>query len=60
MGKRQIFALEPEGEATRVTWAMEGEDNLISRTAGLFIDMDKMVGTDFEAGLEKLKSVVEG
>ena len=55
-----IFTLEPEGAATRVTWAMEGEANLISRTAGLFIDMDKMVGTDFEAGLEKLKSVVEG
>lgn len=39
---------------------MEGEANLFSRTASIFIDMDKMVGTDFEAGLAKLKLVVEG
>jgi hypothetical protein len=55
-----IFTFEPEGEATRVTWVMEGEANLFSRTASIFIDMDKMVGTDFEAGLAKLKLVVEG
>lgn len=55
-----IFTLVPEEDATRVTWAMEGEANLLSKTVSIFIDMDKMVGSDFEAGLAKLKAVAEG
>ncbi|MEQ8268058.1 MAG: SRPBCC family protein [Parvibaculum sp.] len=54
-----VFTMEPEGEATLVTWTMEGEANIFSKVAGIFIDMDKMVGTDFEAGLAKLKSRAE-
>ena len=55
-----IFTLEPEGEATRVTWALEGEANLVAKTMGVFMNMDKMVGSQFEEGLAKLKSAVEG
>lgn len=51
-----IITLAPDGDATRVTWAMEGKANLVARVLHLFVDMDKMVGSDFEAGLVKLKS----
>lgn len=54
-----IFTMEPEGGATLVTWTMEGEANIFSKVAGIFIDMDKMVGSDFEAGLAKLKAAAE-
>jgi len=54
-----IFLLTPEGDATRVSWAMEGEANTLSKLLQLFVDIDEMVGSDFQAGLEKLKSEVE-
>jgi len=55
-----VFTLEPQGEATRVTWAMEGPAPYISKLMGVFFDMDKMVGGDFEAGLANLRAVSEG
>jgi hypothetical protein len=54
-----IFTLTPEGDATRISWAMEGEANILARMIHIFVDIDKMVGSDFQAGLEKLKSEVE-
>jgi hypothetical protein len=53
------FTLEPRGQNTAVTWAMYGPLTLMSRVMGLFINMDKMIGTDFEAGLKTLKSIAE-
>lgn len=57
---RVQFRLEPAGPATRVTWAMSGTGNLMSKCMGLFIDCDKMVGSQFDKGLAKLKSIAEG
>lgn len=54
-----IFTFVPEGDATRVTWAMEGKSGLIARVFHLFFDMDKMVGADFETGLAGLKAEAE-
>lgn len=54
------FTLEPATAGIRVTWAMQGRSPLISKLMGLVIDMDRMVGKDFETGLEKLKAVVRG
>lgn len=54
-----IFTFVPEGDATRVTWAMEGKSGLIARLFHLFFDMDKMVGADFETGLAALKAEAE-
>jgi len=54
-----IFTLVPQEGGTLVTWAMEGEANLMAKLVQLFMDMDKMIGTDFEAGLAKLKSQAE-
>jgi uncharacterized protein YndB with AHSA1/START domain len=54
-----FFTMTPEAGATRLTWAMEGPSNLMFKFMGIFIDMDAMIGTDFEAGLAKMKSNLE-
>ena len=54
-----LFTLEPQGDATRVTWAMDGPSPLITKIMGLFFNMDEMIGGDFAKGLEKLKTVAE-
>jgi hypothetical protein len=54
------FTFEPQDDGTLVTWKMWGENNFIAKAVHLFMDMDKMVGGDFEKGLANLKSVVEG
>ena len=54
------FTFIPDGAQTRVRWAMAGKNNLICRVMGLFMDMDKMVGKEFEKGLAAMKTVVAG
>jgi len=54
-----IFALAPSGDSTTVTWTMTGPNTYLSKVMSVFVSMDKMVGPDFEAGLAKLKTVVE-
>jgi hypothetical protein len=53
------FTLRPQQEETVVRWAMHGQQPFVGKLAGLFMDMDRMVGRDFEAGLAALKSVAE-
>jgi uncharacterized protein YndB with AHSA1/START domain len=53
------FTFKPEGNQTSVTWSMSGDKNFISKAFCLFMNMDKMVGGDFEKGLAGLKSVVQ-
>ena len=38
---------------------MTGRNNFMSKAFCLFMNMDKMVGGDFEKGLANMKSVVE-
>jgi effector-binding domain-containing protein len=54
-----FFALQPEGEATRVMWGFDTsfEGSIIGRYFGLA--MDSMVGADFERGLASLKEIAE-
>ena len=44
---------------TEVTWLMRGPSPFVSKLMGVFVDMDKMIGKDFEAGLANLKTAVE-
>jgi Polyketide cyclase / dehydrase and lipid transport len=44
---------------TAVTWSMSGQNNFIARAICLFVNMDKMVGGQFEQGLAQMKTVVE-
>jgi hypothetical protein len=53
------FTFKPEGNQTAVTWSMSGQNNFIAKAVHLFMDMDKLVGKDFEAGLADLKTVTE-
>lgn len=53
------FTFKPEGNQTTVTWSMVGDKNFMSKAVCLFMNMDKMVGGDFEKGLASLKSVVQ-
>jgi hypothetical protein len=56
---RTEFTFKPEGEQTSVTWSMTGDKNFMSKAICLFMNMDKMVGGDFEKGLAGLKSAVQ-
>lgn len=48
------FDFAPSGSGTSVTWAMTGQNNFMAKVMGLFMDMDELVGTDFEKGLANL------
>jgi hypothetical protein len=54
-----VFTFKPEGEQTTVTWTMTGTNNFIGKAFCMFMNMDKMVGGDFEKGLAQMKSVSE-
>ncbi len=53
------FTFKPEENQTIVTWDMYGKNNFIGKLMGLVFNCDKMVGGQFEKGLESLKDVVE-
>ena len=53
------FTMEPAGETTNVTWIMDGSTPFVGKIMHVFLNMDRMVGTDFEAGLANLKTAVE-
>jgi hypothetical protein len=54
------FTLVPRSDATTdVKWLMRGPSPFVSKLMGVFVDMDKMIGKDFEAGLANLKAAVE-
>jgi len=54
-----IFALQPQGDSTVVTWTMNGPSQFITKLMTVFVSMDKMIGKDFEQGLSQLKAVAE-
>ena len=53
------FTFKPEGNQTAVTWSMTGNNNFLAKAVHLFMNMDKMVGGQFEKGLAQMGSVVE-
>lgn len=53
------FTFKPEGDQTGVTWSMTGKNNFMAKAIQLFMNMDKMIGGQFEQGLAQMKSVVE-
>lgn len=53
------FTLEPNGDTTTVTWAMNGRVPYLAKIVHVFFNVDRMVGNDFEAGLFKLKAAAE-
>ena len=53
------FTFKPEGNQTVLMWSMSGRKNFMSKAFCMFMNMDKMVGGDFEKGLANMKAVVE-
>ncbi|HSI63982.1 MAG TPA: SRPBCC family protein [Candidatus Saccharimonadia bacterium] len=53
------FKFAPEGDKTKVTWSMNGKHNFVGKAICMFMDMDKMVGGDFEQGLATMKANAE-
>lgn len=53
------FVLQPVSHGTRLTWTMVGPNSLFAKIMSLCINMEKMVGKDFEQGLKNLKNLVE-
>jgi hypothetical protein len=54
-----VFALTPKGDTTDVTWSMVGPVPYFAKIMHVFVDMDGMVGSQFETGLANLKTVSE-
>jgi uncharacterized protein YndB with AHSA1/START domain len=52
------FTLEP-GSSTTVTWTMQGSNVYFMKLLSVFVNMDRMMGKHFEAGLENLKRAAE-
>jgi uncharacterized protein YndB with AHSA1/START domain len=53
------FALRPQADGTRVTWAMSGTYAYIAKVVGVFVNMDRMIGGELEKGLADLKAMAE-
>ncbi len=53
------FDFAPDGGQTNVTWSMSGPSAYVMKLMGVFMNMDNMIGRDFEAGLATLKSLCE-
>lgn len=53
------FTFKPEGNETLVTWHMFGQKNFMAKAVHLFMNIDKMIGGEFEKGLASMKSIVE-
>jgi uncharacterized protein YndB with AHSA1/START domain len=53
------FLFLPEGGGTRVTWIMRGTNVYMAKIMSVFVNMDRMMGAHFEAGLRDLKAAAE-
>ena len=53
------FTMLPQGDATNLTWVMRGPAPFMSKVMQVFMNLDKMIGKDFEAGLVNLKTITE-
>lgn len=54
------FQFTQQGGATKVLWSMDGPQIFMGKVMSLFMNMDKLIGKDFEDGLGGLKAAVEG
>jgi hypothetical protein len=51
--------VEKEGKGTKVIWGFSGVNKFPMTIMMVFMNMDKMIGKDFEYGLNKLKGILE-
>jgi uncharacterized protein YndB with AHSA1/START domain len=53
------FTMLPQNDGTLVTWLMHGPASFMSKVMQVFMNLDRMIGKDFEAGLVNLKNLSE-
>jgi hypothetical protein len=54
-----LFTMKPDAGGTTITWAMDGPTPLLGKIIGVFMNMDTMLGADFETGLSNLRALAE-
>jgi uncharacterized protein YndB with AHSA1/START domain len=54
-----IFAIEPQGNGTRVAWTLDGENVFMLKVMTIFVSSERLMGSHFESGLAALKSTAE-
>jgi len=53
------YTFTPSGDQTTMTWTMSGKNNFVGKAFGLFMDIEKMCGDQFDQGLAAIKQIVE-
>ncbi len=56
---KTVFTMKPEGEATKVTWAMDSNSPFMCKVMQVFMSMDECCGKEFAKGLASLKTIAE-
>ena len=55
-----LFALDNQGDSTKVLWIMDGNRSYLLKVMSLFAMTDKRLARHVEAGLANLKAAAEG
>ncbi len=53
------FSFKEKDSYTDVTWSMHGSQPYLAKVMGVIFNCDKIVGSQFEEGFTKLRSIVE-
>ena len=53
------FTMLPQDGGTHLTWTMRGPAPFMSKVMQVFMNLDTMIGRDFEVGLANLKNLTE-
>lgn len=59
MNQDAEISIVQSGSQSVVKWSVQGHNGFMQRVVFLFMNMDKMVGGNFESGLSNLKSLLE-
>lgn len=54
-----VLSFDAKGDSTKVTWALEDQHTYLLKIISTFLNLDRMIGGDFEVGLAKLKAAAE-
>lgn len=54
-----VLSFDAKRDATTVTWALEDQHTYLLKIISTFLNLDRMIGKDFEVGLAKLKAAAE-
>ena len=53
------FIMEPQGDSTKLTWAMSGNNNFMMKAMHTVMNMDRLLSKDFDKGLAAIKAEAE-